>query len=65
MKPEFLDNDSEDEGIEDYNMWLRLNYEGKTFYNISEVLTYHRVHFFSAFNTKKYNLDEIRNKWRF
>lgn len=37
-------------GIEDYDLWLRLNKMGKTFYNCKEILVKHRIHRSSAFN---------------
>ena len=43
--------DSYYDGVEDYDMWLRLNKEGKTFYNYPEVLTFHRIHSNSCFNS--------------
>lgn len=39
-------------GIEDYELWLTLKKENKTFYNIPEVLVEHRIHKNSAFNSK-------------
>lgn len=36
--------------LNDYDMWLRLNNEGKRFYNLDEILTYHRIHKNSMFN---------------
>ena len=41
---------SEYDSIEDYDMWLRLMTEGKTFYNINDILVYHRLHKSSSFN---------------
>lgn len=38
--------------IEDYDMWLRLWKQGKTFYNCHDVLVKHRIHQSSAFNSK-------------
>ena len=49
---------------EDYEMWLRLNFEGKIFYNMPEPLVLHRIHNDSFFNIKQSNLEEIRNFWR-
>lgn len=40
------------DGIEDYDMWLRLRRENKRFFNISDVLVKHRIHRESAFNAK-------------
>ena len=55
---------NQDYHAEDYEMWLRLNFEGKTFYNIPEKLTYHRIHQSSFFNTKYSDNQCIINKWR-
>lgn len=41
-----------DNGIEDYDMWLRLRKEGRTFFNCPEILVKHRIHNKSAFNSK-------------
>jgi len=38
--------------VEDYDMWLRLNKQGRKFYNLREVLVKHRIHKKSAFNSK-------------
>ena len=38
--------------IEDYDLWLKLNSEGKKFYNIFEPLVMHRIHENSSFNSK-------------
>jgi len=56
--------DSGCEGIEDYEMWLRLNHAGKRFFNIAEKLTYHRIHDGSAFNTRTYDLRKVVDRWR-
>ena len=39
-------------GIEDYDLWLRLRKKNCKFYNCSEVLVKHRIHSTSAFNSK-------------
>ena len=53
-------------GVEDYEMWLRLNSEGKSFYNIPEILCLHRLHNTSSFNTKDISepLTKIKTKWQ-
>jgi hypothetical protein len=38
--------------IEDYELWLKLKHNLKTFYNCNEILVYHRIHSESAFNSK-------------
>jgi glycosyltransferase involved in cell wall biosynthesis len=39
-------------GIEDYDLWLRLRQQNHTFYNFGEILVKHRIHQNSAFNSK-------------
>lgn len=39
-------------GIEDYDLWIRLRKENKKFYNCPEILIKHRIHKQSAFNSK-------------
>jgi hypothetical protein len=43
------------DGVEDYDLWLRLRNQNKTFYNFKEVLVRHRIHKESAFNSKGNN----------
>ena len=43
------------DGIEDYDLWLRLRKSGKTFFNCEEILVRHRIHSTSAFNAKGNN----------
>ena len=50
---------SEVDGIEDYDLRLRLFRIGKTAFNYPEVLVYHRLHPNSHFNTKSFNLGDI------
>lgn len=47
------------DGIEDYDFWLRLMRNNKTFFNIPENLLLHRLHSNSNFNTKQYDLTKI------
>lgn len=50
--------------LDDYDMWLRLYCEKKTFYNIDEILCKHRIHNDSAFNNSNNNyVNETRLKW--
>jgi teichuronic acid biosynthesis glycosyltransferase TuaG len=42
-------------GIEDYDLWLKLRAQNKRFYNCSQVLVKHRLHTESAFNSKGNN----------
>ena len=39
-------------GIEDYDLWLRLRKQNKKFFNFKEILVKHRIHNASAFNSK-------------
>ena len=41
-----------DNGIEDYDLWLRLKYQGKKFYNCGDIAVKHRIHSASAFNAQ-------------
>jgi len=54
------------EGLEDFDMWVKLARLNKRFYNVQEYLVYHRVHRGSNFNAKelKYSTADIlrRNK---
>jgi teichuronic acid biosynthesis glycosyltransferase TuaG len=47
-------------GIEDYDLWLRLRKQGKKFFNFKEILVKHRIHSNSAFNSKG-NDDKVDN----
>lgn len=40
------------DGIEDYDLWLRLKKSSKMFFNFKEILVKHRIHNTSAFNSK-------------
>ena len=42
-------------GVEDYDLWLRLRQLNKKIYNCSEILVKHRIHNQSAFNSKGNN----------
>jgi glycosyltransferase involved in cell wall biosynthesis len=42
-------------GIEDYDLWIRLRKLNKKFYNCPDILVKHRVHKKSAFNSKGNN----------
>jgi glycosyltransferase involved in cell wall biosynthesis len=42
-------------GIEDYDLWLRLWKQKKRFFNCPEILVKHRIHKTSAFNSKGNN----------
>lgn len=42
-------------GIEDYDLWLKLRKKNKKFFNFKEILIKHRIHSSSAFNSKGNN----------
>lgn len=56
LKRQLCSWDKNHEGVEDYDLWLKLWREGKKFYNVSEVQAMHRIHIQSAFNANGNNL---------
>ena len=48
--------DKNHDGVEDYDLWLRLWRQGKKFYNIPAIQVLHRIHKQSAFNAQGNNL---------
>ena len=52
IKTELASWDGAWEGIEDYDLWLRLWKQGRRFYNCEGVYVKHRIHRTSAFNAK-------------
>ena len=42
----------EENGIEDYDLWLKLWNQGKQFYNVESIQVMHRIHKNSAFNAQ-------------
>jgi GT2 family glycosyltransferase len=40
------------DGVEDYDLWIRLRKQNKRFYNCKAILVKHRIHNTSAFNSK-------------
>jgi glycosyltransferase involved in cell wall biosynthesis len=42
-------------GIEDYDLWLKLRKQNKKFFNFKAILVKHRIHTSSAFNSKGNN----------
>lgn len=43
------------DGVEDYDLWLKLKSQNKKFYNCEEILVKHRIHNNSSFNSKGNN----------
>jgi len=56
LKKELCKWDGKWNGVEDYDLWLKLWKEGKRFYNVNEIQVLHRIHNDSAFNAKGNNL---------
>ena len=51
--------------LEDYDLWLRMKLEGKQFFNIPNILVFHRIHKDSAFNNiNRDGLEKLLNKYR-
>lgn len=52
------------EGLEDFDFWIRLYKNGKTFHNIQKFLVSHRIHGGSNFNAKQlpFTVHDILNK---
>jgi len=52
-------------GVEDYDLWFKLWFQKKKFYNIDKKICFHRLHDKSFFNNKNYNyVNILLNKWR-
>jgi glycosyltransferase involved in cell wall biosynthesis len=47
------------DGIEDYDLWLRMMRKGCVFFNHPEILVSHRIHQNSNFNTKRFDISSI------
>lgn len=46
-------------GVEDYDLWIRLRKQNKKFYNCSQILVKHRIHSLSAFNSGGKNNNKV------
>lgn len=53
IKKELAYWDQDVDGVEDYDLWLKLKKQNKKFYNVPTILTMHRIHNQSAFNSKE------------
>ena len=52
-------------GLDDYDMWFRLKLKNSTFYNLSDILCFHRIHDNSAFNNSNENyLEYLKKYWK-
>lgn len=52
IKKEYAYWNSENDGVEDYDLWLHLRSKGIKMYNCHEILIKHRIHNDSAFNAQ-------------
>lgn len=66
MRKELCYWNSENDGVEDYELWLKLRKQGKRFYNCSDILVKHRIHQTSAFNTQNHSekINKLIEKYR-
>jgi glycosyltransferase involved in cell wall biosynthesis len=56
IKKELCFWDNKWDGVEDYDLWLKLYFNNKKFYNLNSVNVLHRIHRNSAFNSNGNNL---------
>ena len=56
IKKELCFWDSKFDGVEDYDLWLKLWKQNKKFYNLNSIQVLHRIHKSSAFNAQGNNL---------
>lgn len=58
------DVDFDDVFLDDYNMWFKLIIKKRKFFNVSDILIYHRLHDDSFFNgTNNGNVNDLKKKW--
>ena len=55
LKKEGIDWNSQWNGVEDYDLWLRLWKKGGRFYNVPSIEVFHRIHRQSAYNANGNN----------
>ena len=56
--------DTNIDGIEDYDFWLKLMKKGCSFINVAKQLVLHRVHDGSNFNTQKFDIESLIKKYK-
>jgi glycosyltransferase involved in cell wall biosynthesis len=49
--------------MEDYSLWMNISLQGKDLYNVPELLTWHRIHTTSAFNSKHISNIPLRTRY--
>ena len=52
IRKELCHWNSKCDGVEDYDLWLKLRNQNNKFFNFKEILVKHRIHHASAFNSK-------------
>jgi len=55
-------HETTNQALEDYYLWMKISLAGGKLYNIPSILTYHRIHKASAFNSKGHSDFDLR-KW--
>ena len=63
LKKELCYWDGTVDGIEDYDLWIRLKQLNKSMYNCPDILVKHRIHSTSSFNSKEQNIDELKLRY--
>lgn len=53
------------DGLEDYDLWIRLRLKNKKFYNCPQILVKHRIHNASAFNSGGKNNNSVPELLKF
>lgn len=66
MRKELCNWNEKHNGVEDYDLWLKLWKRGKQFYNSSQILVKHRINKSSAFNAQgnHLNVEELFKKYK-
>lgn len=57
IKKKYAIWNNDKDGVEDYDLWLKLWKESKLFYNIDNILVLHRIHSDSSYNSKGNNIN--------
>jgi glycosyltransferase involved in cell wall biosynthesis len=57
--------DSKFDGLEDYDLWIRIRKQNKKFYNCPQILVKHRIHNTSAFNSGGKNNNNVPDLLRY
>ena len=53
--------DSKFDGLEDYDLWIRIRKQNKSFYNCPQILVKHRIHDTSEFNSGNKNNNKVHD----